>query len=101
MAAQNKDIHWVNHIMIENRVSGNHLSSEGQKANVHDVPNIQFLPNIVDQRQHRYDYVVLVSRILLNYFDAFAKFKDVCVQHIQHKCSKEMSLKSDKVSLST
>ena len=101
MAAQNKDIHWVNHIMIENRVSGNHLSSEGQKANVHDVPNIQFLPNIVDQRQHRYDYVVLVSRILLNYFDAFAKFKDVCVQHIQHKYSKEMSLKSDKVSVST
>lgn len=100
MASQNRDIHWVNHVMIENRVSGNHLSSEGRKADIHDIPNIQFLPCIVEQRQQRFDYVVLVSRILLDYFDAFAEFKDVCVKHIQHKYSKEMSVKSDKVSSS-
>jgi chromosome segregation ATPase len=27
LQAQNKDIHWVNHIMLENRVSGNCLST--------------------------------------------------------------------------
>lgn len=100
MASQNRDIHWVNHVMIENRVSGNHLPSEGRKAEIHDIPNIQFLPSIVEQRQQRFDYVVLVSRILLDYFDAFAEFKDVCVKHIQHKYGKEMSVKSDKVSSS-
>jgi hypothetical protein len=98
MTSQNRDIHWVNHVMIENRVSGNHLSSKGPKADIHDIPNIVFLPSVVDQRQQRLNYTVLVSRILSDYFDAFAEFKDVCVKHIPHKYSKEMSEKSDKVS---
>jgi hypothetical protein len=98
MTSQNRDIHWVNHVMIENRVSGNHLSSEEPKADIHDIPNIVFLPSVVDERQQRLNYVVLVSRILSDYFDAFAEFKDVCVKHIPHKYSKEMSEKSDKVS---
>ncbi len=98
MTSQNRDIHWVNHVMIENRVSGNHLSSEEPKADIHDIPNIVFLPSVVDERQQRLNYVVLVSRILSDYFDAFAEFKDVCVKHVPHKYSKEMSEKSDKVS---
>jgi hypothetical protein len=98
MTSQNRDIHWVNHVMIENRVSGNHLSSKGPKADIHDIPNIVFLPSVVDQRQQGLNYTVLVLRILSDYFDAFAEFKDVYVKYIPHKYSKEMSEKSDKVS---
>ena len=99
MSSQNSDIHWVNHVMVENRVSGNHLPCERPKADILDIPNISFLPNVGDQWQQKSNYVVLVSRIWVDYFDAFAVFKNVCVKHIPHKYSKEMSIKSNKVSI--
>ena len=45
------------------------------------------------------NYVILVSRILVDYFDSFSVFKDVCVRHVPHKYSQEMSVKSRKVKL--
>ena len=68
MNAPNHDFHWVNHSMVENRVSGNHLSTKKEKG-INDIPNIQFLPSIGDQKQERMNYIVLVSRILVDYFD--------------------------------
>lgn len=97
MTDQNKDVHWVNHEMVENRVSGNHLPSEGQCAEILDVPNAQFCPSVDDQRKQRYSYLVLVSRILVDYFDSFSIFKSVCIRHIPHKYTKEMSSPSNKV----
>ena len=64
MSAQNRDINWVNHEMVQNRVSGNHLDCQGPKAHIGDVPNIKFLPDIHDQSRQRLNYVILVSRIL-------------------------------------
>ena len=63
MSAQNRDIHWVNHEMVQNRISGNHLDSQEPKAHIGDVPNIKFLPDIHDQSRQRLNYVILVSRI--------------------------------------
>jgi len=96
MSDQNRDVHWVNHGMVENRVSGNHLSTQREKE-VLDIPNIQFLPGVEDQRRQRLNYVVLISRILVDYFDAFIVFKDVCIRHIPHKYSQQLSVKSSKV----
>ena len=43
LKVQNKDIHWVNHTMIENKVSGNCLSVDAKKpADIHHVSNINF-----------------------------------------------------------
>jgi len=97
MSNQNQVLHWVNHKMVENRVSGNNLPSQGQKADILDVPNIEFFPNVVDQIRQRFNYIVLVSRILVDYFDCFEPLKDACLQHIPHKHSKEMNQKSVKV----
>ena len=96
MSEQNRDVHWVNHSMVENRVSANHLSTAREK-DILDIPNIKFLPSVDDQRRQRMNYIVLVSRILVDYFDAFDVFKDVCLRHIPHKYSQEMSVKSRKV----
>ena len=96
MSNQNRDVHWVNHSMVENRVSGNHLSTVEEK-DILDIPNIKFLPRVDNQRRQRMNYVVLVSRILVDYFDSFSVFKDVCVRHIPHRYSREMSVKSRKV----
>ena len=98
MSEQNRDVHWVNHSMVENRVSGNHLLT-ARKKDILDIPNIQFLPSVEDQRRQRMNYIILASRILVDYFDSLNVFKDVCVRHIPHKYSQEMSVKSRKVKL--
>ncbi|XP_022791377.1 uncharacterized protein LOC111330730 [Stylophora pistillata] len=96
---QNRDYHWVNHKMIENRVSGNHLDSKKAKSDILVVQNLKFLPTIADNEKQRMDYIVLTSRILTDYFEQLAPLKDVCINHIPHRYSKEMSSKSSKVPL--
>jgi len=47
---QNQDFHWVNHQMVENRVSGN--SRDVRKTDPGDIvniPNTRFRPNLHDQ----------------------------------------------------
>jgi hypothetical protein len=97
LSEQNRDFHWVNHKMVINRISGGELEADGPKADLLKVPNLRFIPSITDHQQQRDNYVVLVSRILVDYFDAFGPLKDICIKHIPHKYHKEMSQKSEKV----
>lgn len=99
MQSQNRDYHWVNHQMIENRVSAAHQKATGPKANLQEISNIRFLPTLEDQQCQRSNYIVLTSRILVDYFDALAPLKDACILHIPHKYTNEMSQKSKKVSV--
>lgn len=94
---QNYDYHWVNHRVVINRVLANNLDQS--RKNVLDVSNIKLLPTVQDQKHQRYNYTVLVARMLVEHFDFFKSFKDVCVQHIPHKYSKELSKKSESVSM--
>lgn len=99
LSAQNRSYHWVNHKMITNRVSGCDLPSENPKSDIVEVPNIKFFPSYKDHQQQHLDYGILVSRILVEYFDEFKQLKAVCIQHIPHKHTSEMSKKSSKVKL--
>ena len=97
MESQNRDFHWVNHQMVENRVSGNRLSLTIPKRDVNDVCNSQFLPSMVDEQRQKLNYVILTSRILVEYFTALEPLSDACIQHIPHKYSKEMASKTNQV----
>ena len=97
MQAQNQDFHWINHQMVENRISGANLDSQRPIANLQEVSNLKFVPSIEDQQRQRTNYIILASRIMVNYFKALEPLKEVCVQHIPHKYTKEMSQKSKKV----
>ena len=99
MSKQNRDVHWVNHKMFVNRVSGNYLAHEGPRCDLSLVSNCSFLPSVTDLQRQRFNYIVLVSRVLVEYFDALKPLKDVCIQHIPHKYSKQMSEKSTKVKI--
>lgn len=99
--SENRDFHWVNHQMVENRVSGALLDSKQPKANLQELSNLKFLPTIEDQQKQRSNYIILTSRILVQYFDALEPLKEACIYHIPHKYTKEMSRKSNKVILST
>jgi len=94
---QNKDIHWVNNNMFINRVSGNLLPTKAPKKELSSVSNMVFLPSTSAQLRQRHNYAILVSRILVDYFDVHAPLKDAYIQHISHKFSKEMATKSVKV----
>ena len=97
MQSQNRDFHWVNHQMIENRVSGALLDSKQPKANLQELSNLQFLPTIEDQQRQRSNYLILTARILVEYFDVLKPLKEACIYHIPHKYTEEMSTKSKKV----
>ncbi|XP_044182039.1 uncharacterized protein LOC114948366 [Acropora millepora] len=85
--------------MVENRVSGVHLDSLQPKANLQDVSNLKFIPSIKDQQQQRTNYIILTSRILVQYFKVLEPLKEACIQHIPHKYMAEMSQKSKKTPL--
>ena len=97
MESQNRDFHWVNHQMVENRVSGNTLDSSALKADLLDICNLKFLPSMDDQKCQRFNYIILCSRILVNYFDVLAPLAAACIQNIPHKYTNEVSQKAKKV----
>ena len=97
MESQNLDLHWINHQMVENRVSGSMLSSTSPTKSLQDVCNVTFLPVLEDQQRQRHNYIVLTSRILVEYFDALSALADACIQHIPHKYSQEMTQKTKRV----
>ena len=75
MESQNQDYHWVNHQILENRMSGAHLRSKGPNANLEEVSNLKFLPTLDAQQQQQSNYIILTARILVNYFDSLAPLK--------------------------
>ena len=63
---QNIDIHWVTHMAVENRVSGNHLSSvKPSPENLLQMENGLCLPSRHEQHLQRENYISLTERALV------------------------------------
>ena len=90
---QNFDFYWVNHKIIMNRVPGGCL--ETLPREITSLSNLKLFPTVDDKKFQRYNYTILVSRVLVEHLDCFSALKDVCVFHIPHKYSNEMAKKSD------
>ena len=87
LGKQNQDLHWVNHLMFANRVSGNLLSIDAPRQDLQTISNMTFLQSASDQLRQRCNYIALISRFLVEYFDALQPLKDACIQHMPHKLS--------------
>lgn len=94
---QNTDIHWVNHNIVENRVSGNHLPDDKPVRDVLDVENKDLIPSFADHKELYNNYLVHIQRILTKRIPALQCLSDHVPKHIKHKHSQEMSKKSKKV----
>ena len=94
---QNTDIHWVNHNIVENRVSGNHLPDDKPEKNVMDVENKDLIPSIADHKELYNNYLVHIQRILTKRIPSLEGLSSNVPKHIKHKHSEEMSKKSKKV----
>ena len=96
---QNKDYHWCNHNAYLDRVNPFHLSDDAPIADLEDVPNSTFLPDVTDQNALLADFTVLVGRVLVEHLPAFEIFKDVVPLHIAHKYTDELKKKTETVNL--
>ena len=90
---QNIDVHWVTHLSVENRASGNHLSSAKPAADaVMQMENGVCLPTRHKHDLQRANYITLTERVILE-IPCLAFLKPVACKHIPHQYSNEMAEK--------
>lgn len=92
---QNKDIHWVNHSAVMNRVTMQ--DKEREQIDLLDLDNCKILPTVADHHDLRRDFTHLISRIVVEHLPCLNFLQSVCRAHIPHKYTREMSQKSEKV----
>ena len=95
---QNRDHHWINHIKVTNRVSGNHLPDDKPICNsIMELDNAKIIPTYPQHIYQRGDYVLIIERILTEEIPCLAFCRNVVTMHIPHCHSSERSEKSEKV----
>ena len=98
---QNIDNHWVSHISVENRASGNHLSMEKHETkSLLKIEHAKFVPNKIEHVLQRDNYSALVSRILVDNISCLHFLKECASRHIKHEYTSEMMERTETVSLS-
>ena len=93
--SQTLPLHYVQIYGIKDRIDYSTFSSQKHtETNVYSI-----LPSLNDYELMKSDFTVLISRIIHNNLAIFGDdFKKLVVQHIPHKYSKEMCMKSEVVS---
>lgn len=94
---QNVDVHWVTHMAVENRVSGNNLLSNRPVCQINELENGQCLPGRREHHLQRENYITLTERAITE-IPCLSFLKGAVTQHIPHPYSKEMSQTSHVVS---
>ena len=100
MDNQNKSLHYFNTYAAKDRPDFYKLNSD-HKATSKDIksaPTSTFLPTMEDCKKVRDNYVVLVSRVLVDHLTFLHPLKKCVPCHVVHKYSNEMSKKSEIVS---
>jgi len=80
-------------------VSDTALESTKPQKPVEGLQYIDLLPDAAVQQNFIWQWAVLESRVVTKYLPAFAEFRKDVIFHIPHKCSEEMSTKSETCSL--
>jgi len=91
----NTDIHWVNHNIVENQVSGNHLPDDKPVKNIMDVENKDLTPSIADHKELYNNYLLHIQRILTQRFPSVEGLSSNVPKHIKRKHSEENNEKKE------
>ena len=85
---RNSDHHWIAHFLTFDRVSLQNLDdSKLQVADVKDFENIEYLLNKDELDKLRSDFIVLVARVLKEFFKFMGVLGDAVIpKHITHRC---------------
>ena len=83
---RNSDMHWIAHYITFDRVPSNHLDdSKPIVANIADFENVNYLLSKAELEQQRKDYIILVARVLTEYFPVLQPLRDAIPSHIPHR----------------
>ena len=92
---QNIDNHWVTHMAVENRVSGNQLSIvKPSPENLLQMENGLCLPSRHEHHLQRENYISLTEGALVE-LPCLEFLKSVACKHIPHQFSQQMREKSE------
>ena len=92
---QSTMLHMYSILVASSRTQGSLLSHRGRVSSLGEVPAEFFLPSTDDVDKLNSNLVVLVSRVLTEYFPQLAHFRKHVVNHIEHLYTREMSSKSE------
>ena len=97
---QNEDLHLFASNLIENRVNFSHLPNVHPKGVIANFPRYQFSLNVREWKVYLSSAkIIIVGRIILEFFPKFKWLKSVIPRHIPHVYSTEMAQKSTIVNL--
>ena len=85
---RNSDHHWIAHFLTFDRVSSQNLDdSKPQVADVNNFENIEYLLNKNELVKLRSDFIVLVARVLKEFFKFMEVLGDAVIpKQITHRC---------------
>ena len=92
-------LHCFSLLVGRSRTPALDLPFTGYLSKLVETPNAFFLPNRADVLAAKENLVILVARIITNYFAALTPFSKLVPKHILHRYSNEMSKKSEVVVL--
>nr|XP_054758519.1 uncharacterized protein LOC129264636 [Lytechinus pictus] len=94
------DLHMVNILAIENRITGHHLPSENKDDfKPDDIKSEMFLPNVGDNESLRNEWKVLCGKIISQYMPKLKEELKELQSSIPHKHMEETRAKSNVVDL--
>ena len=84
---RNSDMHWIAHFLTFDRVPSQNLDdSKPQVEHIENFENIEYLLNKDELQKLRGDFIVLVARVLKEFFGFMDSLKDTAVpEHIPHR----------------
>lgn len=92
---RNSDFHWITHYLTFDRISSAGL--DDTKPLVNDIStfsNSNYLLCKDELQLFRKEFIVLVSRILVEFFPCLSSLESFIPKHIKHRFSAEMAKKS-------
>ena len=82
---RNSDMHWIAQYITFNRFPSSHLDdSTPIVANIVDYENVSYLLSKAELEQQRKDYIILVARVLIEYFPVLQLLRSAIPYHIPH-----------------
>ena len=82
----NSDMHWIAQYVTFDRVPSSHLDdSQPIVPDIKDFDNVNYLMSKAELDQQRNDYIILVARVLTEFFPALQPLCDAVPSHIPHR----------------
>lgn len=86
-------MHWIAQYVTLDRVPCDHLDDSKPLSDGTQFENIEYLLSRKELEKLRSDFIVIVARILAEFFDFMEPLKSAVPKHIQHRYSSDMQYK--------